>query len=111
MGTWQLGLEYLGDQGNGDYGLDLLEAHSDVKSRDISMNGVLMASVNITDFFLGQFGLGITQGNFGDVVAESPLTTAVKSSGIIPSYSYGYTAGAHYRTSPIPTAKFSRRLP
>lgn len=62
------------------------------------MSNVLIATVNTTDYLNGLLGLGITQGNFGGTVAESPLTQAVKEFGWIPSYSYGYTAGAHYRT-------------
>ncbi|KAM5348308.1 hypothetical protein ACJ41O_008132 [Fusarium nematophilum] len=60
------------------------------------MTKVLMAAINTTDYLNGLFGLGITQGNFSGRVAESPLTQAVKDFGWIPSYSFGYTAGAHY---------------
>lgn len=63
------------------------------------MSDVLIATLNTTDYLNGLFGLGITQGNFGGTVAESPLTQAVKEFGWIPSYSFGFTAGAHYRKS------------
>lgn len=96
LGVWQLGLNYLGFSGNGDYGLDTLAADSDITGKPFSMNNVITAALNSTDFFLGFFGLGITQGSFGNKIAESPLTQAVKAFGWIPSYSYGYTAGAYY---------------
>lgn len=64
------------------------------------MNDVLIASINTTDYLHGLFGLGITQGNFNGTVADSPLTQAVSQYGLIPSYSFGYTAGAHYSTRP-----------
>ena len=100
MGTWELGLQHLGYGGAGDYGLDRITSTSTIQTgAEFSMDGVLMSVVNTTDYFLGQFGVGITQGNFGDTVAKSPLTSAVETSGLIPSYSYGYTAGAHYRLS------------
>ncbi|KAL2691931.1 hypothetical protein Neosp_002324 [[Neocosmospora] mangrovei] len=60
-----------------------------------------MAAVNTTSYLNGLFGLGIIQGNFNGTVADSPLTQAVKDYGWIPSYSFGYTAGAHYRNAPV----------
>jgi hypothetical protein len=65
------------------------------------MGETLVSAINTTSHFLGIFGLGITQGNFKSTVARSPLTVAVQDTGIIPSYSYGYTAGAHYRQSAL----------
>jgi hypothetical protein len=102
LGTWQLGLEYLGYGGNGEYGQDTaLITHTLVADDALSMSGVLIAAINTTDYLNGLFGLGITQGNFGGKVAMSPLTQAVQKAGWIPSYSYGYTAGASYRTFAI----------
>ncbi|KAF7550080.1 hypothetical protein G7046_g8133 [Stylonectria norvegica] len=100
MGIWQLGLEYLGYGGNGEYGLDTLTLQALETGVTLSMSGVLIAAINTTNYLTGFFGLGITQGNFGDKVADSPLTQAVQSFGWIPSYSYAYNAGAHYRNAP-----------
>lgn len=100
MGIWSLGLEYLGYGGNGDYGLDLLEFQGAQSGADFSMESTLIADFNSTDYFLGYFGLGLTQANFDGVVAKSPLTQAVETYGLVPSYTYGYTAGAHYRNTP-----------
>ncbi|KAH7327987.1 aspartic peptidase domain-containing protein [Stachybotrys elegans] len=97
---WELGLKYLGFGGNGEYGLDAISASSPITNSVFSMKNVLLASINTTDYFEGLFGLGIIQSSFGNRVAESPLTQAVKTYGQIPSYSYGYTAGAHYRNTP-----------
>jgi hypothetical protein len=100
LGSYGLGLDHLGYDGVGQYGLDSIQSTSHIqKDASFSMDGVLMSAVNTTDYFLGQFGVGITQGDFGNgLVAESPLTMAVKDFGLIPSYSYGYTAGAYYRS-------------
>lgn len=98
MGIWQLGLGYLGFGGNGEYGLDSINSFSPITRISFGMNNVLMAAINTTDYFDGLFGLGIIQGSFGNMVADSPLTQAVKTFGWIPSYTYGYTAGASYRT-------------
>ncbi|KAL7949922.1 acid protease [Trichoderma barbatum] len=101
MGIWQLGLDYLGYGGNGQYGLDTVNAYSTITDIGFGMSNVLMSAINTTDYYLGYFGLGITQGNFGHEVAQSPLTQAVHTFGWIPSYSYGYTAGASYRNIPV----------
>ncbi|KAI8723688.1 Peptidase A1 domain-containing protein [Fusarium sp. LHS14.1] len=101
LGTWELGLSYLGYGGNGEYGRDRVTTQSSTSSEPYSMDGVLMAAVNTTSYLNGLFGLGIIQGNFNGTVADSPLTQAVKDYGWIPSYSFGYTAGAHYRNAPV----------
>lgn len=104
LGGWQLGLDYLGYGGNGDYGLDTLSTTT-LAGDAISMDNIITASINSTDYYLGFLGLGITKGSFGNEIAESPLTQAVKTYGWIPSYSYGYTAGAYYSRSsrPLPS--------
>ncbi|PHH89428.1 hypothetical protein CDD83_6081 [Cordyceps sp. RAO-2017] len=101
MGLWQLGLQYFGYNDNGEYGLDTVNAYSPITNIAFGMSNVLMSAINTTSPFLGFFGLGIQQGRFGDLVADSPITQAVKTFGWIPSYSYGYTAGAHYRNTVV----------
>ncbi|GKT85346.1 eukaryotic aspartyl protease [Colletotrichum tofieldiae] len=97
LGAWQLGLDYLGYGGNGDYGLDTLSTTL-LTGDGMRMDNIITASINSTDYYLGYLGLGVTKGSFGNQVAESPLSQAVKNYGWIPSYSYGYTAGAYYIT-------------
>ncbi|RDA95258.1 putative aspartyl protease [Ophiocordyceps camponoti-saundersi (nom. inval.)] len=103
MGLWQLGLTYFGYNDNGEYGLDAVNAYSPITNIAFGMSNVLMSAINTTSPYLGLFGLGIQQGRFGDLVADSPITQAVKTFGWIPSYSYGYTAGAHYRNTVVST--------
>lgn len=100
-GRWQLGLSYLGYGGNGLYGLDTINAYSPITDIAFGMGNVLTAAINTTDYFLGLYGLGITQGRFGNNVGESSLAQAVKDFGWIPSYSYGFTAGAYYKNMPV----------
>ncbi|KAM0221559.1 hypothetical protein ACHAPQ_000081 [Fusarium lateritium] len=101
LGIWQLGLNYLGYGGNGDYGRDRISMQSPLSDELYIMDDVLIATVNTTSYLNGLFGLGITQGNFNGTVADSPLTQAVAQYGLIPSYSFGYTAGAYYRNTPV----------
>lgn len=97
IGTWQLPLNYPGYEANGEYGKDKINAHSSISDIDFPMDNVLVSAINTTDYFNGYFGLGISKANFSDEVEEPPLVQAVKSFGRIPSYTYGYTAGASYR--------------
>lgn len=99
-GQYFLGLEYLGYGGNGAYGRDNINAWSPITNIAFGMSDVLIAAYNTTDYFNGLFGLGISQGRFKTNIGESALTQAVKEFGWIPSYSYGYTAGASYRNMP-----------
>lgn len=103
MGTWQLGLSYPGYEANGEYGQDSLNAHGSVNDDDFSMSGVLVSALNTTNYFNGYFGLGIATGNFDDQIADPPMVQAVKKFGRIPSYTYGFTAGASYSTTPCPS--------
>jgi len=43
------------------------------------------------------FGLGTVQGNFTTVTPLSAISALVETQGVIPSHSYGFTAGAIYR--------------
>lgn len=99
-GQYFLGLEYLGYGGNGAYGIDNINAWSPFTNIAFGMSSVLIAAYNTTDYFNGLFGLGISQGRFKGNIGESALTQAVKTFGWIPSYSYGYTAGASYKNMP-----------
>ena len=96
LGEWMLGLGSLFGLANGDYGTDSVTAYDPFHDMTMSMGGVSIGAVNATRVFNGFFGLGIVSSSFGDDVQESPMMQAVSSYGWLPSYSYGYTAGAHY---------------
>ncbi|OTB20038.1 hypothetical protein K445DRAFT_8043 [Daldinia sp. EC12] len=96
LGAWQLGLDYLGIGGNGDYAMETVVVYDSVRRWQTSFNKQLVAGVNETGYFNGFFGLGITPGRFNNVVVQSPIAALVEQDGTIPSHSYGYTAGAYY---------------
>ncbi|KAI1142412.1 acid protease [Hypoxylon sp. FL0543] len=96
LGAWQLGLDYLGLGGNGDYGMETVVVYDSVRRWQTSFKKQLVAGINETGYYTGFFGLGITPGRFENVVAQSPIAALVEQDGIIPSHSYGYTAGAYY---------------
>jgi len=99
MGLWQLGLRSSGVHANGDYAMETVVVYDSVQRWQTTLNKLLVAGINDTDPYQGFFGLGITPGNFGGVVAQGPIASMVEQSGIIPSHSYGYTPGAYYGKS------------
>ena len=50
-----------------------------------------------TSYLLGLFGLGVVPGGFNNTSPLSALSALVEEVGVVPSHSWGYTAGAKYR--------------
>ena len=99
--TWQreglylLGLDnQLGFNGSGDYGLDTLT----FGTSEVSLQKSIIGSINTTEYITGFLGLGIVPGNFSSGQFKSPLDSLVEEN-LVPSHSYGYTAGAIYGMS------------
>ncbi|KAI0014462.1 acid protease [Xylariaceae sp. FL0662B] len=96
LGAWQLGMEYVGIEGNGDYAMETIAIYDSKQRSKTSFGQQVVAGINDTNPYTGFFGLGVTPGRFKDYVAQSPITSLVEQDGVIPSHSYGYTAGAYY---------------
>ena len=93
QGPFVLGLDpQLGFSGNGIYGFDNISL-----SNDISVPSQVVGVINSTDYWLGFFGLGVEPTNFTSADKPTFLDNMVETMSLIPSHSYGYTAGAHYR--------------
>lgn len=93
QGAFALGLDpQLGFGGDGIYGFDSI-AFGDQFSVPSQVIGV----INTTDHWLGYFGLGVEPTNFTSTDKPTFLDSIVENQSLIPSHSYGYTAGAHYR--------------
>jgi hypothetical protein len=58
----------------------------------------VVGAIDGTRIFMGLFGLGITDNNFGTGAHPAFLEAFYTSTIPIPSLSYGYTSGASYRT-------------
>ncbi|CZR63161.1 uncharacterized protein PAC_13058 [Phialocephala subalpina] len=89
----------LGNNGYGWYGLDNLTLGSTGITVSQTVIGQFNGSGPLTgtQYMLGMFGLGVTTAQFG---ADSPLpliNALVEVNGVIPSHSYGFTAGAKYQ--------------
>lgn len=86
----------LGYAGNGDYGFDNVSLGLDATGATLSHQ--VVAGIVTDDFWLGTFGLGPKPANFSDYNSPVPsYMTSLVEKNIIPSLSYGYTAGAKHR--------------
>lgn len=93
QGPFVLGLDpQLGFSGDGIYGFDNISL-----SEDISVPSQVVGVINTTDYWLGFFGLGVEPTNFTSADKPTFLDSMVEIMSVIPSHSYGYTAGAYYR--------------
>lgn len=107
-GYFEFGVDLaLGNTGYAEYGLDTIEFGTTGVSLTNAIIGTFndTGTVNTTQNFLGFFGLGIVPGSFDNVVTLSAISDLVEKKGAIPSHSYGYTAGASYRTSSAERSK------
>lgn len=82
----------LGVTGAADYGLDTISIGD-----AISVPEQIVGIVNSTEFLLGSLGLGVIPSNFSSKNQATFLSSMVENQSVIPSHSYGYTAGAYYR--------------
>ncbi|EMC99786.1 hypothetical protein BAUCODRAFT_119360 [Baudoinia panamericana UAMH 10762] len=86
----------LGYTGNGLWGFDTVTLND--TSSTLTQSKQVAASVPDLDFWLGVFGLGPKSINFTSFNDPIPnYMSNLVSSNKIPSLSWGYTAGAHYR--------------
>ena len=71
-------------------------------SAEIVVPHQTVAVVDGTEYWLGMLGLGVIPTNFTDANQPTFLDSMVENQSLIPSHSYGYTAGASYsRTSSL----------
>lgn len=101
-GLYGLGDESnLGYQGNdyiGTFGYDTLGIQG--KGANVSVDHQVIAAIETKGFYVGNLGLSQNAINFttNPGTDSSPsLLTSLKNQNLIPSLSYGYTAGASYR--------------
>ncbi|KAH8651561.1 aspartic peptidase domain-containing protein [Tricladium varicosporioides] len=101
QGFFSLGVDNrLGGTGYARYGLDDLT----FGSTGVTLSNAIIGSINTTEFFLGMFGLGIVPGNFKNVTSLAAISALVETKAVIPSHSYGYTAGAKYQQKGMPVS-------
>ena len=101
--TWsQIGIYELtteqklyGDAETGLYGLDTVSLNGTGSPHKLENQTV--AGIATADFWLGSFGLGIQASEFSVLPSGVPsLLSSIRQQKLIPSLSFGYTAGASY---------------
>lgn len=92
-----MGVPDLGTGGNGDYGLETVVFANSYRSVSLGVDSALVAAINDTNYYQGFIGVGVTQSRFESNVTNPLISQLAETYGDIPSHSYGYTAGAHYR--------------
>jgi hypothetical protein len=88
----------LGLYGVGDYGLDTVALGYQGES-GIVLQGQTIGAMATDDFFFGHFGLHPKSSNWSSFEnTTQSFMHNLKAQNMIPSVSWGYTAGAPYRT-------------
>ena len=98
IGLYTLSLygEQMGYPGNGQFGFDNVALSNESDALELPQQ--VVAGIADKSFYLGQFGLGPKPSNFTTFNEPIPNYMAnLASEDKIPSTSFAYTAGAHYR--------------
>ncbi|TGZ80837.1 acid protease [Ascodesmis nigricans] len=85
------------DYGYGEYGRDSLKFVDGEK--EVMLDDQVVAVVNDSTILLGSLGLGVETRSFSNEESYEGLLVALYKSGVVPSRSFGYTAG-NYHQSP-----------
>jgi hypothetical protein len=104
IGLYDLESEsYLNRTGGGEFGTDVLSINGGNGSSTgdgVSLAGEIIGAVASKDFLLGYFGLSLQPSAFTSAAnAKLPTLQKLFQNKLIPSVSFGYTAGAYYGDS------------
>jgi len=103
VGLYNLGLEdSLNLTGNGLYGYDVLSLNGGNSSGGLSLGHQIIAGIATKSFLLGLLGLSNRPDSFSSASDSVPsFLTNLQSDNLIPSLSFGYTAGASYQNAGV----------
>ena len=88
----------LGYNDSGLYGTDTLSLGFNSASGGPTVDSQVVAAFANYDYYLGSFGLSNQPTNLTNMTEPMPsYLTSLQSKDLIPSLSWAYTAGAHYR--------------
>lgn len=98
-GIYPLGVELnLNYDDTGAYGLDTVALGFSRSIGGPPLDSQVVVGIETYNYYTGMFGLGSQPTNFTDFSEPHPsFLSTLKSKKLIPSLSWGYTAGAHYR--------------
>ena len=97
------------DADNGLYGFDKLGVRF-AGTSNVSLDQQVIAAINTSHFYLGNLGLSASRPIiFGDTSTSPGFLESLKTNNLVPSRSYGYTAGASYRKQNSPRVQRHER--
>jgi hypothetical protein len=101
VGLYKLWIqENLGKAGNANYGYDTVALGYEGEGGPTLQNQTVGALAT-NEFYFGHLGINPKPTNFTNFTDSSPsYLTTLKDQGLIPSVSWGYTAGVPYRKFP-----------
>lgn len=100
IGIYELGInKQLGYTGSGVSGYDVLNFGSDLSNGKKMVGKQVITSYASQDIWLGALGLGYAKTTFRANERVDSMLVGMQGNGIIPSQSFGYTAGASYRNA------------
>ena len=94
-----LGNPYSSTSQIGDFGYDTIAVPGQAGVANVSLTHQVIAGIKTNTYYLGNLGLAAQNITFGTGSSDtSPsFLGSLKNKNLIPSLSYGYTAGASYR--------------
>ncbi|RMZ77417.1 hypothetical protein DV738_g4387, partial [Chaetothyriales sp. CBS 135597] len=102
-GYYELGTSTPSDSGQqeyGYYGFDTIALND-----DNAVPEQIISVINTTEYLIGELGLGVQLTRFNGSDNELTLLSSLaQNASLIPSHSYGYTAGASYRLTGVPAS-------
>jgi hypothetical protein len=94
--------ENLGIDANGDFGFDTLTLGL-IGSNAPTVKQQTVAGIAAKSIYTGLWGLAVRPTNLTTLNDPVPsLMSTMKENRLVPSLSFGYTAGAYYRKTPCP---------
>lgn len=102
LGPFTLALEQnLGHNESGEYGLDTMAIGLTNETGGPTLNSQIIAGIETEHWYLGLIGLQQQPMNLTDFFQpHGSVLDSLRSRNLIPSLSWAYTAGAHYRMKP-----------
>ena len=89
----------LGYNVSAEYGMDTVSLGFSNATGGPTLQGQVVAGYEKFRYYVGSFGLSNQPTNFSSLSDSHPsFLASLRSQDLIPSLSWGYTAGAHYRT-------------
>jgi hypothetical protein len=103
MGQYELNLENaLNYTGTGLFGLDRVHLGPAAVSTSLQMDRQIVAGIASLDYYMGVLPLGTAESSFSSLSQSTDsLLIQLRTAYKIPSLSYGYTAGAKYRSKSV----------